>query len=116
MAKTIGQLTALSATPDATDELVISNAGVTEKISVSNLVSAALNLSGNKTVFDGVNLVLGTTTGTKFGTDPAQKIGFFNAAPVIQPAAVANATDAATAISQLNDLLAKLRTLGIIAT
>jgi hypothetical protein len=68
MAKTITQLTALAATPDATDELVIADGGVTKKISVSNLVSAALNLSGNKTVFDGVNLVLGTTTGTKLGT------------------------------------------------
>jgi hypothetical protein len=68
MAKTIAQLTELAATPDATDELVIADGGVTKKISVSNLVSAALNLSGNKTVFDGVNLVLGTTTGTKLGT------------------------------------------------
>lgn len=95
MAKTIGQLTALAATPDATDELVISNGGVTERISVSNLVSAALNLSGNKAVFDGVNLVLGTATGTKIGTDPAQKIAFFDATPVVQPAAAAQVAAAA---------------------
>lgn len=116
MAKTITQLTELAATPDATDELVIADGGVTKKISVSNLVSAALNLSGNKTVFDGVNLVLGTTTGTKVGTATTQKLGFYNATPVVQPTAVADATDAATAITQLNALLAKLRTLGLIAT
>jgi len=117
MAKTISQITdELAATPEAADLLVISNGGVTKKISVSNLVSAALNLSGNKTVFDGVNLVLGTTTGTKVGTATAQKLGFYNATPVIQPTAVANATDAASVITQLNALLVKLRTLGLIAT
>lgn len=35
---------------------------------------------------DAYNLVLGTTTGTKFGTATNQKIGFFNATPIIQPA------------------------------
>jgi trimeric autotransporter adhesin len=78
----------------------------------------ALRISNNRaiTVSDGGNVVLGTTTGTKIGTATTQKLGFYNATPVVQPAAVANATDAATVITQLNDLLAKLRTLGIIAT
>jgi hypothetical protein len=117
MAKTISQITEeLAATPEAADLLVISDGGVTKKISVSNLVSAALNLSGNKTVFEGVNLVLGTTTGTKVGTATAQKLGFYNATPVVQPTAVANATDAASVITQLNALLGKLRALGLIAT
>ena len=117
MAKTISQITGeVAATPAAADLLVISEGGVTKKISVSNLVSAALNLSGNKTVFDGVNLVLGTTTGTKVGTATTQKLGFYNATPVVQPAAVADATDAASTQARLNDLLARLRTLGIIAT
>ena len=85
MAKTISQITGeVAATPAAADLLVISEGGVTKKISVSNLVSAALNLSGNKTVFDGVNLVLGTTTGTKLGTAVTQKIGFWNVTPVAQ--------------------------------
>ena len=43
-------------------------------------------------------------------------LGFYNATPVVQPTAVADATDAATAISQLNLLLARVRTLGLIAT
>jgi hypothetical protein len=62
------------------------------------------------------DLVTDTTTGTKIGTATTQKIGFFNATPVVQQAAVADATDAATAITQLNDLLAAMRTLGLIAT
>jgi hypothetical protein len=103
MAKTITQLTALAATPDATDELVIADGGVTKKISVSNLVSAALNLSGNKTVFDGVNLVLGTTTGTKLGTSVTQKLGFWNATPVVQPAAAGQAAAAAQSQTDVTD-------------
>jgi hypothetical protein len=103
MAKTIAQLTELAATPDATDELVIADGGVTKKISVSNLVSAALNLSGNKTVFDGVNLVLGTTTGTKLGTSVTQKLGFWNATPVVQPAAAGQAAAAAQSQTDVTD-------------
>ena len=78
----------------------------------------ALRISNNRaiTVSDGGNVVLGTTTGTKIGTATTQKLGFYNATPVVQPAAVADATTAVDVITQLNDLLAKLRTLGIIAT
>jgi hypothetical protein len=65
---------------------------------------------------DAGDITVGTTTGTKIGTATTQKIGFYNATPVVQPTAVVDATDAATVITQLNDLLAKLRTLGIIAT
>jgi hypothetical protein len=45
-----------------------------------------------------------------------QKLGFYNATPVVQPAAVADATDAASTEARLNDLLGHLRTLGLIAT
>jgi hypothetical protein len=67
-------------------------------------------------VADAGNITVGTTTGTKIGTATTQKLGFYNATPVVQPAAVADATTAVDVITQLNDLLAKLRTLGIIAT
>ena len=67
-------------------------------------------------VADAGNITVGTTTGTKIGTATTQKLGFYNATPVVQPTAVANATTAVDVITQLNNLLAKLRTLGIIAT
>lgn len=67
-------------------------------------------------IADAGNITVGTTTGTKIGTDTTQKLGFYNATPVVQPAAVADATDAASVITQLNALLSRLRTLGIIAT
>lgn len=83
--------------------LPISDANVTKKISVLNLVAAALGLTGNKTVADGVNLELGTTTGTKIGTGSTQKLGFYNATPVVQP-------------ELTSDLLDSLQALGLIAS
>ena len=119
MAKTIAQLTALAATPEATDELVISDGGVTKKISVSNLTAATLGLSGTKTVFDGVNLAFGTGTGTKLGTATSQKIGFFNATPVVQPATVTDPTGGVTqdaeARTAINAIIDRLQELGLIA-
>ena len=67
-------------------------------------------------IADASNITVGTTTGTKIGTATTQKLGFYNATPVVQPTAVANATTSVDVITQLNALLAKLRTLGIIAT
>jgi parallel beta-helix repeat protein len=55
-------------------------------------------------------------TGTKLGTAAAQKLGFWGKVPVVQPAAVADAVDAPGAITQLNLLLARLRSAGVIAT
>lgn len=48
---------------------------------------------GDTTWADAVNMVFNTTTGTKIGTATTQKIGFWNAAPIVQPTtAVAAAT------------------------
>jgi hypothetical protein len=53
--------------------------------------SGAINFTGGLTVattgltLTDVDIVLGTTTGTKIGTATSQKIGFFNATPIIQP-------------------------------
>jgi hypothetical protein len=66
----------------------------------------------------------GTARGMEFRTDnvarisigSAGQIGFFGAAAAAQPTAVADATDAATVITQLNALLSRMRTLGLIAT
>jgi len=62
------------------------------------------------------DVVLDYHTGTKIGTAATQKLGFWNTTPVVQPAAVADATDAASTQQRLNDLLARLRAAGIIAS
>jgi hypothetical protein len=54
--------------------------------------------------------------GVKIASASTQKIGLWGTAPVAQPAAVADATSEADAVTKLNDLLAKLRTIGIIGT
>jgi hypothetical protein len=47
---------------------------------------------------DAMNMKFGTTTGTKIGTATTQKIGFFNATPVVQQTAT---TDLGTVLSNL---------------
>ena len=75
-----------------------------------------ITISGLVSLPDSSNVQLGTGAGTKIGTATTQKIGFYNATPVVQPTAVADATDAASVITQLNLLLGRMRTLGLIAT
>jgi hypothetical protein len=77
---------------------------------------ARIDSSGVIQVADAGNIAVGTTTGTKIGTATTQKLGFYNKTPVVQPTAVADATDAASVITQLNALLARMRDLGLIAT
>jgi len=71
----------------------------------------------NFTITDANNIVLGTTTGTKIGTATTQKIGFWNATPVVQPTHIADPAGGATVDSEartaINSILAQLATLGL---
>lgn len=67
-------------------------------------------------IADGVNLTLGTTTGTKIGTANTQKLGFFGATPVIQPtmgAATAGTSYTANEQTMLQAVYNAIRTLGL---
>lgn len=88
-----------------------------------------VNTAGLFTWADSANFAFGTAAGTKIGTATTQKIGLWNATPVVQPAAVADVTGTAGAVytateqtmlndlkAQLNALLARLRAPGVIAT
>jgi hypothetical protein len=81
------------------------------------------------TVSDAINFVFNATTGTKIGTANTQKLALWNQTPVVQPAAIADLAaftggtvgflDAAERDgirTKLNDILAKLRLPGFIAT
>lgn len=59
---------------------------------------ANLTITSSLTMSNGVNVVLGTAAGTKIGTATTQKLGFFNATPIVQPAST---TDLRTAIINL---------------
>jgi hypothetical protein len=91
----------------------------TERLRIDSSGRLGLGVSSPTSLLhlaDAGNITVGTTTGTKIGTATTQKIGFYNATPVVQPTAVADATDAATVITQLNALLTRMRNLGLIAT
>ena len=137
----ISELTALT-TPAAGDLLPIVD--ISEAAAASK--NKSITLTELFKVPDAVNIATGTTTGTKIGTATTQKISLWNATPVVQPTAVANITTTATTgtlptangsvtianaatptvaelleycvelEAKLEDLLGKLRTVGIIAT
>ena len=97
-------------------------------------LTADMQFDRGITIGDGFNVVLGSTTGTKFGTGTTQKIGFFNKAPVIQPSSTGEtvgftagggttATDASTFTGnvgstayRVSDIVKHLKNLGLIAT
>lgn len=57
----------------------------------------------------------GNPEGTILGQDTADLVGFYGVSPVDQPATVADATDAATAITTVNAVIDRLQELGLIA-
>lgn len=54
--------------------------------------------------------------GTMLGQSATDKVGFYGATPVVQPAGIADATDATTVIAKCNLIIAALESVGIIAT
>ncbi len=70
-----------SSTGSGAKTLIDAKVGGNSKFTVSN--------AGSVTLADAANLAVGTTTGTKIGTAPTQKLGFYNATPVVQPTGAA---------------------------
>lgn len=93
--KTIDQLTALGATPDDSDNLVIDDSGVTKKVTAGQLKGDCFRSEKNN--------ALSSSVGTRIGTNANQLLGFWNATPVDQPALTA-------------DLLDSLQEVGLIAS
>ena len=48
-------------------------------------LNGTLAQNGTVTMSDGSNIVVGSTNGTKIGTATTQKIGFYNATPIVRP-------------------------------
>ena len=57
----------------------------------------------------------GGPDGTRLGQNATDLVGFYGATPVDRPATVADATDAATAITTVNAVIDRLQELGLIA-
>jgi hypothetical protein len=58
----------------------------------------------------------GSSDGCQIGGAATDKVGFFGATPVVRVANVVDATDAATAITKLNQVIAGLEALGLFAS
>lgn len=86
---------------------------------VASVSAAGLGAFAGVTLTDATNLVVGSTTGTKIGTATTQKIGFWNATPVVQPTNVTNPTGGATvdaeARTAIDAILSRLETVGLFA-
>jgi hypothetical protein len=78
----------------------------------------SLSISKTCSFGNGADLSFGTSSGTKIGTGTTQKLGFYNATPIVQPAANADTSgatlgDLETEVNQIKQLL---RNLGLMAT
>lgn len=117
---------------------VVQPAGTAElltSIKALGLIGAGatpITVPGLLTLSD-VDVALGTTTGSKIGTATTQKLGFYNATPVVQPTSTGSVatTDAGATTTvyvgttftggvgttpyTLSDVIAHLKTLGLIA-
>lgn len=71
-------------------------------------------------IAEGKNVVLGTVTGTTFGTAAAQKMGFWGIAGVIQPTHVADPAGGTTVDAEARTaiiaILSRLETVGMFAS
>lgn len=82
-----------------------SSAGIlTNTESITGTMSSGFpdgyTISNTTTITDAKNFAFGSATGTKFGTSAtAQKLGFFNATPVVQPTSASQSAVATTALT-----------------
>ena len=107
-----------STTPNASGSMLMTNCTATGTI---NAASSAVVLDTNGvTMGDAKNVILNTTTGTKIGTSTSQKLGFYNATPIVQGASVADASGGAVidaeARTAINALISRIEATGLIAT
>jgi hypothetical protein len=76
--------------------------------------------SGTLTFADTFSIAAGTTVGLKLLTSSTQKLGLYNATPVVQGASIADATGGvvidAEARTAINALISRMEALGAIAT
>ena len=73
----------------------------------------------NMQILDARNIQLGKTTGTKFGTEATQKLGFFGVDPVVQQSAISAPSGGSTVDAQartaIGSIITELKNLGLTA-
>lgn len=68
----------------------------TMRVTSAVTLDSTLSVGDDVTLADGANIIVNATTGTKIGTSTSQKLGFYNAAPVVQPSALTTGLTAIT--------------------
>jgi hypothetical protein len=78
-----------SSATGGTNAFLIQNSTPSTLFQVQNDGATTLNgtlaQNGTVTMSDGSNIAVGSTNGTKIGTATTQKIGFYNATPIVRP-------------------------------
>jgi hypothetical protein len=113
------------------NEIIVTSVGAAQSASVApgdtwnstfDKITAASGYSGAGTItfvsspIDGKLIISGEVEIDGAMNHDGATAGFYGTAPVTQPAAVADATGAGDVVAQLNALLARMRSLGLIAT
>ena len=84
------------------------------------ITSGTITFGGGITLPDAGDIVVNTTTGTKIGTATSQKLGFYNATPIVQGASVADPSGGAVidaeARTAIIAVISRLEATGLIAT
>lgn len=88
---TLGSLTAGRVVFSGTSGLLSDDSDFTFSTDTLTVTKIAATIhTGDLTFSDTINIILNTSTGTKIGTATTQKIGFFNATPVVQQIATSD--------------------------
>ena len=120
MADAVGGLTSGRVPFATTNGRLTDDADMTFSVATLTVTNiAATTFTGSITIADAIDIVLNATTGTKIGTATTQKLGFYNAVPVVQGASVADPTGGATvdneARTAITALISRIKTVGITA-
>lgn len=86
---------AVTVTSSGAAENLTLDAKGTGTITLNGTATGTVTVGADLTMADAKNVVLNTSTGTKIGTAVTQKLGFFNATPVVQPASAGQADQGA---------------------
>lgn len=83
-------------------DLTVTSSGTNENLTLNAKGSGTISLNptgtGNVILGDAINLQFNTTTGTKIASGTTQKLAFWNATPIVQPA---NTVDYVTMLTNL---------------
>lgn len=121
VASAINEITITNGAANTAPSLVTTGGSTNVGITLSGKGTGTVTLgqaTGTVTIVDGVNVVIGGTTGTMIGTTNSAKIGFFGATAIVRPVSANQAQLAGSAtngaiVTTVNEILNVLVNLGL---